>query len=76
MYRSLEYIIITSCTVGLASWTLYRNVPGEQHKGLCHFNTEENKKKTEIIPSHGPSPNPNPNCKHKALANHLATSDC
>ena len=29
--------------------------PGEQHKGLCHFNTE---KKAEIIPFPSPSPNP------------------
>ena len=41
-------------------------LPGEKHKGLCHFNTEEKKKK-EIIPFPGPSPNPNPNCKHKVL---------
>ena len=41
MYHSLEYIIIMSCTVVvLMSCTSYCNVPGEQHKGLCHFNTE------------------------------------
>ena len=66
MYRSLDYIIITSHTVGLTSWTLYCNMPGEQHKGLRHFNTEK-KKKAEIIPFPGPSPNPNPNTKHQAL---------
>ena len=29
MYRSLEYIIITSHTVGLTLWTSYCNMPGE-----------------------------------------------
>ena len=65
MYRFLDYIIITSRTVGLTAWTSYCNVPGEQNKGLRHFNTEE--KKAEIISFPGPSPNPNPNTKHQAL---------
>ena len=71
----LEYIIITSHTVGLTLWTLYCNVPGEQHKGLRHFNTEE-KKKAEIIPF--PGPNPYPNCEHKALTIRLQVTadDC
>ena len=47
MYHSLEYIIIMSRTVGPASWTSYYNVPGEQQKGLRHFNTEE--KKAQVL---------------------------
>ena len=67
MYRSLEYIIIMSRNVGLTSKCCTVTCQEGNTKVFGHFNTEEKKKKTEIIPFPGPSPNPNPNCKHQAL---------
>ena len=69
MYHSLEYIIIMSRTFVLTtSWTLYCNVPGKQHNGLCHFNTEEKKKKQKLFPSLALALTLiSPNCKHQAL---------
>ena len=41
MYRPLEYIIIIHILLSLRCERHTVNMPGEQHKGLCHFNTEK-----------------------------------
>ena len=44
MYRSLEYVIITSC-MSLHHERRTVNVLGEQHKCLCHFKQRKKKEK-------------------------------
>ena len=65
MYHSLENIIILSRTVVLTSWMLYCNVPGKQHKGVCH---KDEKKKHSLAQALTLTVTPSPN--------HLATSRC
>ena len=50
MYRSLEYVIITS-RMSLHHERRTVNVLGEQHKCLCHFKQRKKKKRNNPIPS-------------------------